>query len=40
MRIDLFTEALPIMGIGYAGTFLVTGVIIAMVRLLTRFTGK
>ena len=38
MRFDLFMSALPIVGIGYAGTFLVTGVIIAVVSMLTRFT--
>lgn len=38
MRFDLFMAALPIMGIGYAGTFLVTGAIIAVVSMLTRFT--
>ena len=37
MRIDLLMKALPIMGIGYAGTFLVTIVIIVVVSLLTRF---
>jgi len=40
MRIDLLMEALPIMGTGYLGIFVVTGVIIALVTLLTRFTGK
>ena len=40
MRIDLLMEALPIMGTGYLGIFAVTGVIIALVMLLTRFTSK
>ncbi len=31
---DLFMEALPIMGIGYAGIFVVTVVIIGVVSLL------
>ena len=40
MRFDLFVEALPIMGIGYAGTFLVTGTIAAVVSILVRFTSR
>jgi hypothetical protein len=40
MRIDLLMEALPVMGIGYLGIFIVTGVIIATVSLLTKFTSK
>lgn len=40
MRFDLFMEALPIIGIGYAGTFLVTGAIVAVVSILIRFTNK
>ena len=40
MRVDLLMEALPVMGTGYLGIFIVTGVIIAAVTLLTRFTGK
>ena len=40
MRIDLFLEALPIMGSGYLGIFIVTGVIIASVSLLNKFTSK
>ena len=39
MRVDLLMEALPIMGIGYLGIFIVTGVIIGVVSLLTKFTG-
>ena len=33
-------EALPVMGTGYLGIFIVTGVIIAVVTLLTKFTSK
>ncbi len=33
-NVEYFMEALPIMGIGYAGIFAVTGVIIAVVYLL------
>jgi len=40
MRVDLLLEALPIMGTGYLGIFLVTGVIIGIVTLLTKITGK
>ena len=40
MRVDLLMEALPIMGAGYLGIFLVTGVIIAAVSLLNKFTSK
>ena len=40
MRVDLLLEALPVMGIGYLGIFVVTGVIIAVVTLLTKFTSK
>ena len=40
MRIDLLMEALPIMGTGYLGIFIVTGVIIGVVTLLTKFTSK
>ena len=40
MRIDLLMDALPIMGIGYLGIFVVTGVIIAVVSLLTKMTDK
>jgi hypothetical protein len=39
MRIDLLMEALPIMGTGYLGIFIVTCVIIAVVSLLTKI-GK
>ena len=40
MRIDLLMEALPIMGTGYLGIFIVTGVIIGVVTLLTKLTDK
>ena len=40
MRVDLLMEALPIMGTGYLGIFIVTAVIIAVVSLLTKLTGK
>lgn len=40
MRIDLLMEALPIMGTGYLGIFIVTGVIICFVTLLTKLTDR
>ena len=40
MRMDLLMEALPVMGTGYLGIFIVTGVIIAVVTLLNRFTNS
>ena len=40
MRMDLLMEALPIMGTGYLGIFIVTGVIIALVSLLIKITEK
>lgn len=40
MRIDLLMEALPIMGTGYLGIFVVTGVIIGVVTLLRKMTDK
>lgn len=40
MRMDLLMEALPIMGTGYLGIFIVTGVIIGVVTLLTKLTDK
>ena len=40
MRLDLLMEALPIMGTGYLGVFIVTGVIIGVVSLLTKLTGR
>ena len=33
-------EALPVMGTGYAGIFIVTAVIILVVTLLNKFTNK
>ena len=40
MRIDLLVDALPVMGTSYLGVFIVTGVIILAVSLLTKFTNK
>ena len=40
MRIDLLMEALPSMGTGYLGIFIVTGVIIAAVSILTKISDK
>ena len=40
MRLDLLIEALPVMGVGYFGVFLVTGVIIGAVTLLRKITEK
>jgi len=40
MRVDLLMEALPIMGAGYLGIFVVTGVIIGIISLLRKFTDK
>ena len=40
MRIDLLMEALPVMGTGYLGIFVVTAVIIGVVTLLTKLTGE
>ena len=40
MRVDLLIDALPVMGYGYLGIFIVTGVIIAVVSLLNKFTNK
>ena len=40
MRVDLLMEALPIMGSGYLGIFVVTGVIISVVTMLKILTGK
>ena len=36
MRADLLMEALPIIGTGYLGIFIVTGVIIGVVTLLNK----
>lgn len=40
MHIDLLLEALPVMGVGYLGIFIVTGVIIGVVALLNFFTAE
>jgi len=40
MRVDLFMEALPVMGTGYLGIFIVTGVIIGIVALLKKLTDR
>ena len=40
MRMDLLMEALPIIGTGYLGIFIVTGVIIAVVTLLNKIFSK
>ena len=38
MNMDLLMEALPIIGTGYLGIFIVTGVIIGAVSMLKKFT--
>ena len=40
IRVDLMMEALPIMGTGMLGIFIVTGVIILCVSLLNKLGGK
>ena len=40
MRVDLLMEALPVMGNGYLGIFIVTGIIIGVVTLLNKFGSK
>lgn len=40
LRVDYLLEALPILGWGMLGIFLVTGVIIGAVTLLNRLTEK
>ena len=40
MRVDLLMEALRIMGTGYLGIFIVTGVIIGVVAILKKLTDK
>ena len=40
MRMDLLMEAMPVMGTGYLGIFIVTGVIIGVVTLLTKLTDR
>ena len=40
MHFDLLLKALPVMGTGYLGIFVVTGVIIAVVSLLNKLGNK
>ena len=40
MRVDLLMQALPVMGTGYLGIFVVTGVIIAVVSMLSKIGSK
>ena len=40
MHVDLLLKALPVMGTGYLGIFVVTGVIILSVSLLSKIGGK
>ena len=40
MRVDLLMQALPVMGTGYLGIFIVTGVIIAVVTILNQIFSK
>lgn len=40
MRVDLFMKALPVMGIGYLGIFIVIAVIIGVVYCLNMFGNK
>ncbi len=40
MNVDLLMEALPIMGNGYLGIFIVTGVIIGVVALINKIFNK
>ena len=40
MRLDLLMEALPVMGTGYLGIFVVTLVIILLVSLLNKIGNK
>ena len=40
LRVDLLMDALPVMGTGYLGIFIVTGVIIAVVYLLSKIGSK
>jgi len=39
MRVDLLLNALEVIGTGYLGIFIVTGVIIAVVSLLNKIFG-
>ena len=36
MRVDLLMEALPIMGTGYLGIFIVTAVIVGIISVLAK----
>ena len=40
LSLDLLEKALPVMGIGYLGIFIVPIVIILVVALLNKFTNK
>ncbi len=40
MHMDLLMKALPVMGTGYLGIFLVTAIIIIVVKLLNTFTKE
>ena len=40
MRLDLLMEALPVMGIGYLGIFIVTAIIILVVKVLNSTTKE
>ncbi len=40
MHMDLLMKALPVMGTGYAGIFLMTIIIILVVSLLNKFTSR
>ena len=40
LNIQAFMDSLPIMGMGIAGVFIVTAIIIAVVSLLNNITGK
>lgn len=40
MHVDLLLKALPVMGTGYLGIFIVTGVIIGVVSLLNKLGNK
>ena len=40
MRVDLLLKALPVMGTGYLGIFIVTLVIIGVVALLNKIGSK
>ena len=40
LRVDLMLQALPIMGTGMLGIFIVTGVIIGCVMLINKLGGE